>query len=108
MFKVIRIYNPKGYNYTGRRTATIKEYSFTDYVITESEDAEVLEKSTEDFSNDRVKSLKKFTVKVWDSLNNKWKIVSTNLVNNYDKKSVLPLMRKIYKYSENVKISFVG
>ena len=48
MFKIIRIYNPKGYNYTGRRTATIKEYSFTDYVITESEDAEVLEKSTED------------------------------------------------------------
>ena len=81
MFKIIRIYNPKGYNYTGRRTATVKEYSFTDYVITESEDAEVLEKSTEDFSNERVKSLKKFT---------------------------LPLMRKIYKYSENVKISFAG
>ena len=84
MFKIIRIYNPKGYNYTGRRTATIKEYSFTDYVITESEDAEVLEKSTEDFSNERVKSLKKFTVKVWDSLNKKWKTVSTNLVNSYD------------------------
>ena len=45
-------------------------------------DAEVLEKSTEDFSNERVKTLKKFTVKVWDSLNKKWKTVSTNLVNN--------------------------